>query len=214
MSSDSGSKYVTVNDIKFRIRPSTDLGRDASKPVVVLFHGFSFNLDVWSKTGTYHALEEHSVPYLGVDLPRGKETETRRKNLPLLSDYVPILESLFRESGIDPASKLIIVGPSMGGAFALSYALQKKDQILGLVLVAPSLSGVDSELLEDLDIPILLIWGEKDMVLPVENKGQELKQMLPRSKLLIVKGAHHPVYLDRSEEFHELFFDFIDELAT
>ena len=63
----------------------------------------------------------------------------------------------------------------MGGAFALSYALQKENQILGLVLVAPSLSGVDAELLEELDIPILLIWGDKDMVFPVESKGQELK---------------------------------------
>jgi len=214
MPSDSDAKYVTVKGIKFRIRPSADLGRDASKPVVVLFHGFSFNLDVWRNTGTYQALEEHSVPYLGVDLPRGDETETQKKNLPLLSDYVPILESLFRESGIDPASKLIIVGPSMGGAFALSYALQKKNQILGLVLVAPSLSGVDIESLEDVDIPILLIWGDKDMVSPVESKGQELKRMLPRSKLLIVKGARHPVYLDRPEEFHELFFDFVDELVT
>jgi len=65
MSRDNGSKCVTVKGIKFRIRPSADLGGDLSKPVVVLFHGFSFNPDVWSDTGKYQALVEHSVPYLG-----------------------------------------------------------------------------------------------------------------------------------------------------
>ncbi len=181
---------------------------------MVLFHGFSFNLDVWSKTGTYEELAHRSIPYLGVDLPRGKETKTQKKNLAQLSDYVPVLESLFREAGISASTKVIIVGPSMGGAFALTYATERKDQVLGLILVAPSLSGVNQELLEGIDVPALLIWGDRDTIFPVEDKGREIKRLLSRSKLLIVKGARHPVYLDRPQEFHELFFDFIEALTT
>jgi abhydrolase domain-containing protein 14 len=214
MSEESNPRFLTTDGIKFRIKAAPYLGADMSKPVVVLFHGFSFNLDVWGKTGTYRELERRSIPYLGVDLPRGKETQTQKKNLPQLSDYVPLLEKLFREAGIRARAKIIIVGPSMGGAFALTYATERKDQVLGLILVAPSLSGINQELLETLDVPVLLIWGDRDTIFPVEDKGREIKRLLSHSKLLIVKRARHPVYLDRPEEFHELFFDFIEELTT
>ena len=81
------------------------------------------------------------------------------------------------------------------------------------MLVAPSLSGVIEEVLENLDVPALLIWGDKDNVFPVDQYGQKLKQILPRSKLLILKGARHPAYLDRPQEFHDLLFDFIEEIS-
>jgi pimeloyl-ACP methyl ester carboxylesterase len=72
---------------------------------------------------------------------------------------------------------------------------------------------VKEESLKDLEIPVLLIWGDKDNVFPVEQHGPKLKQILPRSKLLIIKGARHPAYLDRPQEFHELLFDFIEEIS-
>ena len=214
MSEESNPRFLTVDGIKFRIKIAPYLSANLSQPVVVLFHGFSFNLDVWSKTGTYEELTRRSIPFLGVDLPRGKETKTQKKNLPKLSDYVPILENLFRDAGISVGAKMIIVGPSMGGAFALTYAMERKDQVLGLILVAPSLSGVNEESLESLDLPVLLIWGDQDTIFPVEENGRAIKQTLSCSKLLIVKGARHPVYLDRPNEFHELVFDFIEELEA
>ncbi len=207
-------KYLVIDTIKFRVKLSPNLGADPAIPVVVLFRGFSFNLDTWTKIGTYIELSRRRTPYLGVDLPRRKETGTQKKNLSELKNYVPLLEKVLREAGIDSKTKLIIVGPSMGGAFALTYALERNDQILGLVLIAPSLSGVDQERLEGLDLPVLLIWGDRDTVFPVEEKGRELKQLLHNSKLLIVKGTGHAVYLDRPEEFHELLFDFVDELVA
>ena len=101
----------------------------------------------------------------------------------------------------------------MGGGFALAFALEDTDKVAGLVLVAPSLSGLDEESLKDLGIPVLLVWGDRDDVFPVEQYGRELKQILPQSKLLIIKGARHPAYLDRPQEFHELLFDFVEEIS-
>ena len=211
---ENNPRFLTISGIKFRVKTSTDLGANPSKPIVVLFHGFSFNLDVWGRTGTYEELARRSIPYIGVDLPKGEETKTQRKVFPKLSDYTSVLADLFKEAGANLNSKLIIVGPSMGGAFALTYAAERKEQILGLVLVAPSLAGVSEDLLESLDVPVLLIWGDRDTIFPVEPKGREIKEMLSHSKLLIVKGARHPVYLDRPSEFHELLFDFIEELIA
>jgi abhydrolase domain-containing protein 14 len=209
------NRFVTVDGVIFRIRASPDLSTNTAKPIVVLFHGSSFSIDDWEKIGTFTELSKHSLPYLAVDLPKGKTSKSQKKELPKMSDYVPLLEDLFRIAGIDLAhSKLIIVGPSMGGAFALTYALEKKAQVLGLVLIGPSLSGVDRERLEELEIPVLLIWGDRDNVFPMEVYGRELKQELPSAKLLIIKGARHPAYLDRPQQFHDLLVDFVDEIAA
>ncbi len=206
-------RFVTVDGVRLRIRTSPDPAANRSKPVVVLFHGYSFSLDEWEKVGMFDELSSRGMPYVAVDLPRGKTSKSQKHEESRLSAYVPLLNDLFRDVGID-GSKLIIVGPSMGGGFALAYALEKTKQVLGLVLIAPSLAGVDRESLEKLDVPVLLIWGEKDQVFPVEQKGRELKEILPQSKLLIVKGASHPAYLDRPQEFYELVFDFIEEIAS
>jgi len=208
------ARFVTVDGIRMRVRTSHDLGNDYSKPIVLLFHGYSFSLDVWESTSTFNALSQHGLPYVGVDLPKGKATKSQKVERESLSDYVPLLNDLIRELGVDlDKSKFVIIGPSMGGGFALAFALENADKVVGLVLVAPSLSGVDEEALENLEIPVLLVWGDKDNVFPVEQYGRKLKQLLPKSKLLILKGARHPAYLDRPQEFHELLFDFIEEIS-
>ena len=213
MSKDETSRFATVNGLKLRVRTSYSLGSTPSKPVLVLFHGYSFSLDEWEKIGTLAELSLHEIPYVALDLPKGKSTKSQKREESNLSDYVPLLRDVFRNVGVDPSSKLIIVGPSMGGGFALQYAIENKNQVVGLALIAPSLSGVDIASLETLDIPTLLIWGDKDSVFPVEEQGRELKALLPRSKLLIIKGARHPAYLDRPQEFHDLLLDFVDEIS-
>ena len=44
--------------------------------------------------------------------------------------------------------------------------------------------------------PTLLIWGEHDAIVPV-SVGYELRQLIPQSRLLVLKGANHvPMYHD------------------
>ena len=210
---EDGERFVNVNALRIRVKSSPDLGVNPSKAVVILFHGASFSIDDWKKIGTMDILGQRSIPYLAVDLPRGKASKSQKKELPQMSSYVPIMEGLFRASGIGARSKMIIVAPSMGGAFALQYAIERDSQIAGLVLIAPSLSGINKKSLANLETPVLLIWGDGDNVFPVEQYGRELKDLLPRAKLLIIKGARHPAYLDRPEEFHDLLFDFVDEVG-
>jgi abhydrolase domain-containing protein 14 len=208
------SNFVISDGLRFRVKASSNLQDSSQKPIVVLFHGASFSLDDWKRNGTFAELSSRSVPFLAVDLPRGKASKSQKKELPDMKSYVTLLENLFRASGIDLIkSKLLIIGPSMGGAFALEYALERPNQILGLVLISPSLSGLNRTALEELTVPVLLVWGDRDNVFPLEQNGRELKQILPNSKLLIIKGAGHPAYLDRPSEFHDLLFDFLDELS-
>jgi abhydrolase domain-containing protein 14 len=208
------ARFVVVDGIRIRVRTSPDLGNDYSKPIVLLFHGYSFSLDAWEGTGTFDELSMHGLPYIALDLPRGKATKSQKFERKTLSEYVPLLNDLIKKLGVNfDESKFVIIGPSMGGAFALAFALENRGKVLGLVLAAPSMSGINEASLGNLEIPVLLIWGDKDNVFPVDQYGRELKQLLPRSKLLILKGARHPAYLDRPQEFHELLFDFIEEIS-
>lgn len=114
----------------------------------------------------------------------------------------------------------IIVAQSMGGIFAVAAALQKPQLVKGLVLIATSgginlkrfnvqdwreayrqafLKYPDwfittnanyEEFLTDINVEILLIWGDQDPVSPVEV-GTYLNQLFKNSRLHIVKGGDH-----------------------
>ncbi len=205
--------YVTVDGAKVRARPSSTLGEEYSKPVVVLFHGFSFSLDVWQETGVLRLLSDREYPYLAIDLPKGKASwsdKFARKNF---SDYAPFLHKVLSHFVDAKKATFVFLGASMGGGFALALCIANPKPISGLVLIAPSLTGISEDALGELDVPALLVWGEKDTLFPVDEYGKRLKELLPRAKLLIIKGAKHAAYLDKPQEFQELLADFLEEIS-
>ncbi len=62
--------------------------------------------------------------------------------------------------------------------------------------------------LHKLDKPTLIIWGEKDRVLPLKHArfGQN---NIPGSKLYIFKDCGHLPFFERSDEFNGLVLDFL-----
>ena len=103
----------------------------------------------------------------------------------------------------------------MGGGFALAYALSRPKRVGALVLVSPSayrIAEQEKSKLSGLDVPVLLVWGERDTVFPLEEYGKPLRETLPRAKLRIVKQAGHGAYLDKPDEFNELLLEFISEV--
>ena len=61
-------------------------------------------------------------------------------------------------------------------------------------------------------MPVLLVWGERDTVFPLEEYGKPLKERLPRANLVVVKQAGHGAYLDKPVEFNQLLLDFISRV--
>jgi len=56
--------------------------------------------------------------------------------------------------------------------------------------------------------PTLLIWGDRDPVLPL-SVGKQLHRIIPHSRLLIIeKGAHIPMW-ENSEEVNQAILDFL-----
>jgi pimeloyl-ACP methyl ester carboxylesterase len=193
-------------------------GDDKKRKTVVLFHGNAFSLDSWKKTKTLEELSSKGYRVFAIDLPAGKGSMSDKLSPKILKNNPDRIMALFDElfDALDVGdSPFAIVGPSMGGGFALGYALSRPKRVGALVLVSPSLYRIAEQekgKLSDLDIPVLLVWGERDRVFPLDEYGKSLKETLPRAKLLVLKQAGHGAYLDKPEEFNELLLDFLSEV--
>lgn len=193
-------------------------GDDKERRTVVLFHGNALSLDSWKKTKTLDSLSAKGYRVFAIDLPAGRGSMSDKLSPKVLKDdpdrMTMVLDRLFEALGVGD-SPFTIVGPSMGGGFALAYALSRPKRVGALVLVSPSvyrISGRDQSKLSGLGIPVLLVWGDRDTVFPLEEYGTSLKETLPQARLVVLKQAGHGAYLDRPNEFNELLLGFIAEV--
>lgn len=58
--------------------------------------------------------------------------------------------------------------------------------------------------------PVLIIWGEKDRVLPLKH-GYLAKEKLPNARLKIMEGCGHIPFFERSDEFNRHVLEFLPE---
>ncbi len=197
---------------------SGDNANDKERKTVVLFHGNAFSLDSWKKTKTLDELSSKGYRVFAIDLPAGKGSMSDKLSPKVLKSdpdrILTVFDNLFGALKVGDLP-FAIVGPSMGGGFALGYALSRPKRVSALVLISPSIYRIaeqDQSKLSDLDVPVLLVWGERDRVFPLVEYGKPLKEKLPRSKLIIVKQAAHGVYLDKPDKFNELLLDYFSEV--
>ncbi len=64
--------------------------------------------------------------------------------------------------------------------------------------------------LYDLKIPVLLIWGKYDCMVPI-NYAYEFKRKTENSQLVIIDGAGHMPMLEKHKTFNHIVEDFIKE---
>jgi len=93
----------------------------------------------------------------------------------------------------------------VGGHVCLRLAAAHPDRERKLVL-ADHVQAV----LSSIAAPTLLVWGERDLLVPLEL-GQALHQAIQGSRLVVVPGAGHNVMFERPEQFNRLVLDFLAE---
>jgi pimeloyl-ACP methyl ester carboxylesterase len=57
-------------------------------------------------------------------------------------------------------------------------------------------------------MPTLLVWGERDPIIPLRH-AQDAHEQMPGSRLVVFRGVGHMPHLDRPEEFANLLLDFM-----
>ncbi|MEV4462905.1 alpha/beta hydrolase [Micromonospora echinofusca] len=60
-----------------------------------------------------------------------------------------------------------------------------------------------------IDVPVLIVQGDADAVLPYPKTGQRLQPMLPGSQLVTLKGAPHGIPWTNAAEVNRSIMDFI-----
>ncbi len=75
-----------------------------------------------------------------------------------------------------------------------------RDEILG-----PIMNNVSK-----ITQPVLIIWGEKDRVLPLKH-GYLGKEKLPKANLKIMEGCGHIPFFERADEFNKTVLTFLSE---
>jgi len=82
---------------------------------------------------------------------------------------------------------------------------------MGQLYATAGFGSVDR--LAEMDVPTLVITSDGDMVVPPAN-AEELHRRIPRSKLLLFKGAGHLLCVERHSDFDEQLLAFVDEVES
>jgi pimeloyl-ACP methyl ester carboxylesterase len=63
-------------------------------------------------------------------------------------------------------------------------------------------------LLPRIDVPTLLVWGDRDSLVPLEH-GRQMRAVIPGSRLVVLPGAAHNAMVDRPAEFNRAVLRFL-----
>jgi len=175
---------------------------DAARSLLLL-HGAAFHSGTWRDLGTIERMAREGVRTIAVDLPGyGKSPKANVDPDGFLHDLIPLL-------GLD---RPVVVSPSMSGRFSYPLIKQHPEAVSGFVPVAPAATPRYAPSLKGLEVPTLIVWGERDRIFPVEQ-ARLLAGYLKNARTLIVAGGSHPCYLDRPDEFHQALLQFIKSLS-
>jgi len=112
------------------------------------------------------------------------------------------------ESNAEGITSKILVGKSAGGRFVVEYQMRHKDA-KALVLLAAAVKA--KEQIREIKIPVLIIHGTADRVVPIEN-SRELARQFENSRLVEVQGADHN-YKGKEQETARIIAEWIREVA-
>lgn len=169
---------------------------------VLLLHGAKFSSRTWQELGTLDLLAKNGYRAVAIDLPGfGKSADVVAKPEEFLHVALPILD----------VKLPVVLFPSMSGSFAFPEAVLHSGELAALVPIAPVGIETYAPKLKGSTLPALLLWGEKDSVIPIAQ-ADLLVAAMPKLKKVVLAGADHPCYKDRPEEFHKALLEFLKSL--
>jgi pimeloyl-ACP methyl ester carboxylesterase len=171
-------------------------------PAVVLLHGASFSSATWQEIGTIDFLLAAGFRVVSVDLPGFGASEATE--IPSTKWLRKLLTALSIESPV-------IISPSMSGRFSFPLAIDYPHVPAALVFIAPVGVPRYIDQLSAVKCPSLVVWGENDKLIPLEH-ADKLAGVLVNSQKLIIAGAGHAAYMEKTDEFHQALRAFLATL--
>lgn len=120
-----------------------------------------------------------------------------------------ILENSAAKTYVDDTMPWVLIGHSLGGVSASSYAEKNKERVDGLILLAsyPS-KGTD---LSDVDFPVYSLVGDKDQVVDFESL-EGAQDRLPRNlQGVVIRGGNHASFanygIQKGDSLPDISFD-------
>lgn len=183
-------------------------GYDKSKksPLVIALHGLGGNPQQFMRTrGLTEQAEKRgyivAAPmgynekgWYGVRGLKGSRMEP--ENLGELSekDVMNVLAIVKKEYSIDPA-RVYLMGHSMGGGGTWHLGIKHADEWAALAPIAPAIFGRDPKELEKIKgTPVMLVQGDKDVLVPVAGArrwAEQMKKLEMKYEYIEVEGGTH-----------------------
>jgi len=175
---------------------------------IILIHGWSFTSKNWEDIGVFQHLPGLGFNVYAIDYPGlGKSPASQKYGIDRgkIANGPKLVKDFMAASGLEHA---FLLGASMGGGIAILSALEFPASIDGIIAVAPAWIENEENRMNTMEKPVLFIWGSEDKVVSPEL-GKIYSKAVKGSKLEIIKGGSHPVYLEKPEEFFTLLEHFL-----
>lgn len=193
-------KHINLEDCTlYSLSNTTGFKKD-----VVLLHGANFSAETWRQIGTLQRLIESGYRFHALDMPGFGQSP------PCSLSPEDVLYTCIQKEQID---RPVLIGPSRGGKYCLKLFFSHPDQIGGLILVGTAGIKENKDRLNKINVPCLIVWGEKDDIFPLEN-AHFLHQQIKGSSLVILEDSPHPCYLKQIDKWHNQLIGFLDEHFT
>ena len=194
--------------------------KEKKTPLIVALHG------LWSNPQQimrYRGLTDQAEKYgYIVVAPMGYNTSgwygmqrpgarrNQQENVSELSekDVMNVLGIVCKEYNIDP-DRIFLMGHSMGGGGTWHLGIKYPDIWAGLAPIAPAISRSPDELEKIKNIPVILIQGDRDLLVGVERVrpwADKMKQLgMTHEYIEVPGGGHINVALDNIPKIFEFF---------
>lgn len=179
------------------------------KMSVLLLHGLRFSSENWLNIGTLEVLAKLACRAVAIDLP-GLGQSKAAEAPAAVGELAPaaFLREVCERLSLAPA---VVISPSLSGMYSLPFLHQHQDLVRAYVPVAPICTDkFTAEQYQSVKVPTLIVYGDQDVALG--NLSLTNLSNLANHKVVVMKGAGHPCYLDDPDTWHKALTDFLTAL--
>lgn len=176
---------------------------------VLLLHGIRFSSENWLNIGTLETLAKAGCRAVAIDLP-GLGRSASAEAPAAVGELAPasFLKEVCEQLSLSP---VVVVSPSLSGMYSLPFLLQHQALIRAYIPVAPICTEkFSAEQYQSVKVPALIVYGDQDAQLG-EASLHNLSN-LSNHRVVVMKGAGHPCYLDDPDTWHKALTDFLNTL--